>query len=81
MSNETRYDENATCTGCGRFGAYLFDGEQLCGECYEKRGSCCPEFGAHDLWRQVEELPSPVKRKALECESQTSESGQASSRK
>jgi hypothetical protein len=59
MSNETRYDENATCTGCGRFGAYLFDGDQLCSECYEKRGSCCPEFGADDLWRQIEP-PAPA---------------------
>lgn len=44
------FDPDAPCSGCGQFGAYAFDGTLLCGECYEKRGSCCPEFGADDLW-------------------------------
>ena len=39
------FDDRATCHGCGRFGAYLFDGEHLCADCYEQHGSCCPEFG------------------------------------
>lgn len=54
MSSAIRFDDNLACAGCGRFGAYVFDGEQLCAECYEKRGSCCPEFGADDLWRSDE---------------------------
>ena len=49
-----RFDENVPCARCGQFGAYLFDGDPLCGECYEKSGSCCPEFGADDLWQNAE---------------------------
>jgi hypothetical protein len=26
----------------------------ICKECYQKAGSCCVEFGGHDLWRQRE---------------------------
>jgi hypothetical protein len=41
-----RFDENEACESCGRFGAYAFDGEYLCPECYQQRGSCCAsEFG------------------------------------
>ncbi|HVU26441.1 MAG TPA: hypothetical protein VHG71_01735 [Verrucomicrobiae bacterium] len=43
-------DENAACDGCGKFGAYHFDGRTLCAECYTGCGSCCPEFGKDDLW-------------------------------
>ncbi len=43
MSNEVKFDENVPCEICGRFGAYLFDGEHLCADCYETRGSCCQE--------------------------------------
>lgn len=49
MSGEVRLDETLPCDRCGRFGAYRFDGAQLCAECYEARGSCCPEFGRDDL--------------------------------
>jgi hypothetical protein len=49
------FDANATCTSCGQFGAYLLEGESLCAECYEKRGSCCAEFGGDDLWRARQE--------------------------
>lgn len=45
MSTGVKFDERATCRRCGRFGAYLFDGARLCGDCYEQHGSCCPEFG------------------------------------
>jgi hypothetical protein len=31
------------CTQCGKFGAYAFDGEQLCTDCIHERGSCCAE--------------------------------------
>lgn len=45
------FDENAACSTCGQFGAYVLDGEKLCAECYVKRGSCCAESGADDLRR------------------------------
>jgi hypothetical protein len=50
MRAEADFDENAPCDACGRFGSHGFDGARLCPDCYEKRGSCCPEFGADDLW-------------------------------
>jgi len=47
MNGETgqvvRFEEKAACEVCGRFGAYLFEGKALCGECYEASGSCCQE--------------------------------------
>jgi hypothetical protein len=52
MSTSVPFNPNTVCDRCGRFGAYLFDGEKLCAECYGLRGSCCPEFGADDLWRK-----------------------------
>jgi hypothetical protein len=61
MSDEVKFDEKAVCEVCGRFGAYLFDGERLCAECYEGRGSCCPEFGKDDLWRFDEDKKDQVK--------------------
>ena len=36
-----RLDPKLSCAACGCFGAYPFDGEALCGECYAGRGSCC----------------------------------------
>lgn len=61
MSNEVRFDDSAACERCGRFGAYRFDGESLCGGCYELRGSCCPEFGGDDAWgqRSCEKVSAP----------------------
>jgi hypothetical protein len=53
------FDPNAVCETCGCFGAFRFDGATLCGDCYEKRGSCCPEFGADDLWRPEEAVDAP----------------------
>ena len=47
MSSDTeqklRFEEEAVCEVCGIFGAYLFEGKTLCGECYEASGSCCQE--------------------------------------
>lgn len=34
-------DPNAVCAACGHFGAYRFETETLCAECYANRGSCC----------------------------------------
>ena len=48
------FDENAACTSCGKYGAYLLDGQRLCADCYEQRGSCCREFGEDDLWRETQ---------------------------
>jgi hypothetical protein len=45
MNTGVPFNADATCAGCGRFGAYEFDGQRLCAECYEQHGSCCPEFG------------------------------------
>ena len=44
-----RLDEDAVCEGCGRFGAYPFEGKSLCAECYEASGSCCPESETEEL--------------------------------
>ena len=51
-NNGLRYDENATCERCGKFGAFDLGGRFLCAVCYEEAGACCPEFGADDLWRE-----------------------------
>jgi hypothetical protein len=34
-------DENAVCEVCGKFGAYKFDDQNLCADCYQEKGSCC----------------------------------------
>jgi hypothetical protein len=49
MSNEVKFQENATCEVCGRYGAFQFD-RFVCVDCYEASGSCCLEFGGDDLW-------------------------------
>jgi hypothetical protein len=44
-----RLDPSAACDACGCFGAYHFEGETLCADCYAGRGSCCSaEFSGHD---------------------------------
>lgn len=68
MSHNVRFDENLACERCGRFGAYQFDGERVCADCYELRGSCCPEFGQDDFWREKActgsaPLPTPPSKK------------------
>lgn len=59
MSCEIRFNENAACERCGKFGAYEFDGAKLCVDCYETKGACCPEFGRDDLWSAEEAPPAP----------------------
>jgi hypothetical protein len=54
MSSAVQFDDNATCTRCGRFGAYVFESEKLCSDCYETRGACCPEFGGDDLTAPID---------------------------
>lgn len=46
-------DENAVCEECGKFGAYQIGDHFLCMDCYQGKGSCCPEFGKDDLWEDA----------------------------
>lgn len=39
------------CDECGAHGAFQFGDVSLCTDCYAGKGSCCPEFGKDDLWR------------------------------
>lgn len=57
MSNEVKFDDQVACDMCGHFGAYRFEGEWLCGDCYGKRGSCCAEFAGNDLSSRDEPRP------------------------
>lgn len=41
MSADFRLDPKLSCDACGVFGAYAFEGEALCGDCYANRGACC----------------------------------------
>lgn len=54
-TNPPKRDENAVCEVCGRFGAFEVGDRKLCVDCYQNAGSCCPEFGADDLWQQRED--------------------------
>ncbi len=45
-----QFNASAVCDVCGRFGAFEIGAQHLCTDCYEAKGSCCPEFGADDLW-------------------------------
>ncbi len=47
-------DPDATCDACGAHGAFRFDGETLCGDCYAGRGSCCSaEFSGRGPERET----------------------------
>lgn len=51
MSDATafRLDPSAVCDACGCLGAYRFEGETLCADCYAGRGSCCSaEFSGRE---------------------------------
>jgi hypothetical protein len=54
VDKTARFSEGVQCQRCGKFGAFQFDGTLLCQECYQGCGSCCPEFGADDLWQTHE---------------------------
>ena len=49
-----KLDDDAQCNDCGRFGAFDLGDRHLCEDCYRGCGSCCPEFGGHDLWADEE---------------------------
>lgn len=38
---EFRLDPEAVCDACGCYGAFRFETETLCTDCYAHRGSCC----------------------------------------
>lgn len=40
--------ENLVCEMCGRYDAVRIGDRQLCVDCYEGCGSCCPEFSKDD---------------------------------
>ena len=55
MTAAFRPDPDAACEGCGAAGAFRFDGETLCADCYAGRGSCCsPEFSGRPAARKTE---------------------------
>jgi hypothetical protein len=41
------------CEECGATGAVNVGDRWLCENCYVQAGSCCPEFGASDLWEDA----------------------------
>lgn len=42
------------CQLCGRPTEIVLGGVPVCEACYQEAGSCCVEFGGHDLWQQKE---------------------------
>lgn len=48
--DEARKQKPESCDRCGRPGVAKIENEWLCEECYQRMGSCCPEFGGDDLW-------------------------------
>lgn len=52
-------DPEAACDACGRFGAFRFETETLCGDCYAGRGSCCSaEFSGRPECKQSPASPA-----------------------
>jgi hypothetical protein len=63
VSEPLKVDEEARCDRCGGFSPFDLGDRRLCEECYRLCGSCCPEFGADDLWPREDDPPvgaSPV---------------------
>lgn len=55
-----RLDPTAVCDACGCHGAFRFDGETLCTDCYAGRGSCCStEFSGRPRDDEGETPPQP----------------------
>ena len=51
MNKPIQFMPDAACDNCGHFGAYDLGDQHLCSDCYMECGSCCLEFGEHDLWK------------------------------
>ncbi len=57
--NPAGQPEAGPCERCGNPNAEVAcGGHTLCLDCYYLAGSCCLEFGADDLWREVEAAPT-----------------------
>ncbi len=59
MSENRKFEDlrlkGGPCERCGSPQAEVqCGGRTLCLDCYYLAGSCCLEFGADDLWREVE---------------------------
>jgi hypothetical protein len=54
-SNDTTIESR--CERCGATNAVKVGTRWLCESCYVGAGSCCPEFGADDLWDLDETKP------------------------
>ncbi|TVR50917.1 MAG: hypothetical protein EA425_08490 [Puniceicoccaceae bacterium] len=52
------------CDRCGRPATVLSGDDWFCDECSQLPGSCCPEFGADDLWTR----PTPEPEEAASDE-------------
>ena len=50
MSEPLKIDPDGRCDRCGGFSPLDLGDRLLCEDCYRLCGSCCPEFGADDLW-------------------------------
>jgi hypothetical protein len=55
VSEPLRIDDAARCDRCGGLSPFDLGDRRLCEECYGLAGSCCPEFGADDLWAEREQ--------------------------
>jgi hypothetical protein len=40
MSEPVQFNPQTACDECGQFGAFAFDGKNLCGDCYATSGTC-----------------------------------------
>ena len=58
MSDAFRPDPSLACDACGGFGAYAFEDEALCGECYTGRGACCSAEFSGTAYRTVRCAPA-----------------------
>lgn len=64
MSQPLRLDPDAACDACGEFGAFRFDGETLCADCYAGRGSCCSaEFSGRGVDDEADAPAPPTTRR------------------
>jgi hypothetical protein len=53
------------CERCGTANAVKVGARWLCENCYVEAGSCCPEFGADDLWDFDETKPAQIGKDGL----------------
>jgi len=51
MENEIK-EKIERCSICGKPTSLMVCDDYVCEECYYEYGSCCLEFGGHDLWKE-----------------------------